>query len=33
MLTHIGTKTIETERMILRRFEYSDNETKYLYKD
>ena len=27
MLTHIGTKTIETERMILRRFEYSDNES------
>ena len=26
MLTHIGTKTIETDRMILRRFEYSDNE-------
>ncbi len=27
MLTHIGTHTIETERLILRRFEYSDNET------
>lgn len=26
VLTHIGTQTIETERMILRRFEYSDNE-------
>ncbi|MDD6038974.1 MAG: GNAT family N-acetyltransferase [bacterium] len=26
MLTHVGTQTIETERMILRRFEYSDNE-------
>lgn len=26
MLTHIGTNTIETERLILRRFEYSDNE-------
>lgn len=25
MLKHIGTKTIETDRMILRRFEYSDN--------
>jgi len=25
MLNHIGTQTIETERMILRRFEYSDN--------
>ena len=24
MLTHIGTQTIETERLILRRFEYSD---------
>ena len=24
MLTHIGTKTIETERLILRRFEYTD---------
>lgn len=24
MLTHLGTKTIETERLILRRFEYSD---------
>lgn len=27
MITHIGTRTIETERMILRRFEYSDNES------
>ena len=26
MLTHIGTKTIETERLILRRFEYADDE-------
>lgn len=26
MLIHPGTKSIETERMILRRFEYSDNE-------
>ena len=26
MLTHIGTKTIETERLVLRRFEYTDNE-------
>ena len=25
MLTHIGTNTIETERLILRKFEYSDN--------
>ena len=24
MLTHTGTQTIETERLILRRFEYSD---------
>ena len=23
-LTHVGTKTIETKRLILRRFEYSD---------
>ena len=27
MLTHVGTKTIETERMILRRFEHSDNKS------
>ena len=27
MLNYIGTKTIETERMILRRFEYSDNDS------
>ncbi len=26
MLTHIGTQTIETERLILRKFEYSDCE-------
>ncbi|MBQ3162151.1 MAG: GNAT family N-acetyltransferase [Oscillospiraceae bacterium] len=26
MLTHIGTKTIETERLVLRRFEYTDDE-------
>ena len=25
MLNHVGTRIIETERMILRRFEYSDN--------
>ncbi len=25
MLTHNGTKTIETERLILRRFEYTDD--------
>ncbi len=27
MLTHVGTNTIETKRLILRRFEYSDNES------
>ena len=26
MLTHIGTQTIETDRLILRRFEYSDDD-------
>lgn len=26
MLTHIGTKIIETERLILRRFEYADDD-------
>ena len=31
MLTHIGTITIETERLILRRFEYSDNEAMRKY--
>lgn len=31
MLTHTGTKTIETERLILRRFEYSDNEAMRKY--
>ena len=25
MLTHVGTQTIETERLLLRRFEYDDN--------
>ena len=25
MLTHIGTRTIEMERLILRRFEYTDD--------
>lgn len=25
MLTHVGTQTIETERLILRRFKYSDD--------
>lgn len=27
MLTHVGTNTIETERLILRRFEYVDNKS------
>ncbi len=31
MLTHIGTKTIETERLILRRFEYTDDEAMLKY--
>lgn len=31
MLTHTGTKTIETERLILRRFEYSDDESMLKY--
>lgn len=31
MLTHVGTETIETERLILRRFEYSDNEAMRKY--
>ena len=31
MLTHIGTNTIETERLILRRFEYTDNEAMRKY--
>ncbi len=31
MLTHIGTNTIETERLTLRRFEYSDNEAMLKY--
>lgn len=26
MLTHIGTNTIETERLVLRRFEYTDDD-------
>ena len=26
MLTHCGTQTIETERLILRRFAYSDDD-------
>ena len=31
MLTHTGTITIETERLILRRFEYSDDEAMLKY--
>ncbi|MDD6081338.1 MAG: GNAT family protein [Oscillospiraceae bacterium] len=31
MLTHTGTTAIETERLVLRRFEYSDNEAMLKY--
>ncbi len=31
MLTHIGTQTIETERLILRRFTYSDDDAMLKY--
>lgn len=31
MLTHIGTQTIETERLILRRFEYTDDDAMLRY--
>lgn len=31
MLTHIGTQTIETEKLILRRFKYSDDEAMLKY--
>ena len=31
MLTHVGTNTIETERLILRRFQYSDNDAMRKY--
>lgn len=31
MLTHIGTQTIETERLLLRRFEYADDDTMLRY--
>ena len=31
MLTHIGTQTIETERLILRRFEYTDDSAMLKY--
>ena len=26
MLNHFGTQSVETERLVLRRFKYSDNE-------
>lgn len=31
MLTHIGTNTIETERLMLRRFKYTDDEDMLKY--
>lgn len=31
MLTHIGTETIETERLMLRRFKYSDDDAMLRY--
>ncbi len=31
MLTHIGTNTVETERLILRRFDYTDDEDMLQY--
>ena len=31
MLTHVGTVTIETERLILRKFEYTDDENMLKY--
>ena len=31
MLTHIGTTTIETDRLLLRRFEYTDNDAMLKY--
>lgn len=31
MLTHIGTNTIETDRLILRRFAYTDNDAMLKY--
>ncbi len=31
MLTHNGTRMIETERLILRRFEYTDDESMLEY--
>ena len=31
MLTHVGTNTIETKRLILRRFEYTDDDAMLKY--
>lgn len=31
MLAHLGTRNIETERLLLRKFEYSDNESMRKY--
>lgn len=31
MLTHTGTKTIETKRLILRQFKYTDNDAMLKY--
>lgn len=31
MLTHIGTNIVATERLILRRFEYTDDEAMLKY--
>ena len=31
MITHVGTCTIETERLILRKFEYTDDEAMLKY--
>ena len=31
MLTHTGTQTIETERLILRRFQYTDDDAMLRY--
>ena len=31
MLTHIGTTTIETDRLLLRRFEYTDDDAMLNY--
>lgn len=31
MITHVGTQTVETERLILRPFTYEDNEAMLKY--